>query len=81
MAVVGGMGSIWGAPLGAISITLLVEFLRTAATRPGSSPHAPAVLSYGAYALVLILVVLFLPGGVFPALRGVAARRFAARGG
>ena len=81
MAVVGGMGSIWGAPLGAISITLLVEFLRTAATRPGSSPHAPAVLSYGAYALVLILVVLFLPGGVFPALRGAAARRFAARGG
>jgi len=81
MAVVGGMGSIWGAPIGAIGISLLVEFLSAAATRPGSSPHAPAVLSYGVYALVLITVVLFLPGGVFPALRGAAARQFAARGG
>ena len=81
MAVVGGMGSIWGAPIGAIGISLLVEFLRGAATGPGSSPHAPAVLSYGAYAVVLIAVVLFLPGGVFPALRGVAARRLAGRGG
>jgi ABC-type branched-subunit amino acid transport system permease subunit len=79
MAVVGGMGAIWGAPIGAVGISLLIEFLRGAATRPGSNPHAPAVLSYGAYAVVLIAVVLFLPGGVFPAFRSALARRFARR--
>jgi branched-chain amino acid transport system permease protein len=69
MAAVGGLGTIWGSLAGAAAITLLVQVLQFAGTRPGMPPHAPAVFSYGVYALVLVLVMLFLPQGLLPALR------------
>ncbi len=68
MAVVGGLGTVWGALVGAAAVTLLVQFLTTLGTRPGMPDYAPAVLSYAVYALLLILVVLFLPRGLVPAL-------------
>ncbi|BCJ39989.1 branched-chain amino acid ABC transporter permease [Actinoplanes ianthinogenes] len=69
MAVVGGLGSIAGALLGATLITVVVQVLSTLATRPGMPSYAPSVLSYAVYALLLIAVVLFLPNGIVPALR------------
>jgi branched-chain amino acid transport system permease protein len=69
MAVVGGLGTIWGALLGATAITLLVQVLNTLATQPGMPSYAPSVLSYAFYALVLITVVLFIPRGLLPAIR------------
>ena len=56
MVVVGGMGSMAGAVLGAVSFGLLSEILRS----------APAVqeVSFG---LILILFMMFLPGGLAPA--------------
>ncbi|MFI7125151.1 branched-chain amino acid ABC transporter permease [Nonomuraea sp. NPDC050153] len=67
MAVVGGLGTIWGAVAGATAITLLVQGLNSLAALPGMPSYAPGVLSYAVYALVLILVVLFLPRGLLPA--------------
>jgi branched-chain amino acid transport system permease protein len=68
MAVVGGLGTIWGAVVGAAAITLLVQGLDSVASLPGMPTYAPSVLSYAIYALVLIVVVLFLPDGLLPAL-------------
>lgn len=68
MAVVGGLGTIWGAVVGATAITLLVQGLDSLASLPGMPTYAPSVLSYAVYALVLIVVVLFLPHGLVPAL-------------
>lgn len=68
MAVVGGLGSIAGALLGATLITLVVQVLSTLATQPGMPSYAPSVLSYAVYALLLIVIVLFVPRGVVPSL-------------
>jgi branched-chain amino acid transport system permease protein len=79
MAVVGGLGTVWGALFGAAAITLLVQFLTGLGTRPGMPSYAPAVLSYAVYAVLLILVVLFVPRGLVPtALRWWRGRRRAA---
>jgi branched-chain amino acid transport system permease protein len=75
MAVVGGLGTIWGAVVGATAITLLLQALNIVGALPGMPSYAPSVLSYAVYALVLILVVLFLPQGLLPAL----TRRLPAR--
>ncbi|MGP4115045.1 branched-chain amino acid ABC transporter permease [Streptomyces sp. 4N509B] len=64
MVVVGGLGSLWGALLGACAITLLVQLLNDLATMPGMPATAPSILSYAVYATLLVLVVLFLPRGI-----------------
>ncbi|GIE86098.1 branched-chain amino acid ABC transporter permease [Actinoplanes regularis] len=69
MAVVGGLGSISGALFGAALITLVVQLLTTLATRPGMPSYAPSVLSYAVYAVLLIVIVLFVPRGIVPTLR------------
>ncbi|MGP3910103.1 branched-chain amino acid ABC transporter permease [Nonomuraea sp. 10N515B] len=74
MAVVGGLGTIWGAVAGAGAITLLVQGLDGLASLPGMPSYAPSVLSYAVYALVLIVVVLFLPHGLVPAITGRLSR-------
>ncbi|GLW09336.1 branched-chain amino acid ABC transporter permease [Microtetraspora sp. NBRC 13810] len=76
MAVVGGLGTVWGAVAGAAVITLLVQVLNVVGTLPGMPSYAPGVLSYAVYALVLIVVVLFLPRGLVPSVAGrLPARR------
>ena len=75
MAVVGGLGTIWGALAGAAAITLLVQLLNNVGTMNGMPSYAPSVLSYSVYALLLILVVLFMPGGIVPALVRRRSRR------
>jgi branched-chain amino acid transport system permease protein len=66
MAVVGGLGTIWGPVLGATVITILVQVLNTLGTQPGMPPYAASVFSYAVYALLLVLVLLFLPRGLLP---------------
>jgi branched-chain amino acid transport system permease protein len=68
MAVVGGLGTTAGPVLGATAVVLLVQVLNQVGTQPGMPGYAPAVLSYAVYAVVLVLVVLYLPRGVVPAL-------------
>jgi branched-chain amino acid transport system permease protein len=68
MAVVGGLGTLAGGVVGAVAITLLVQVLNELGTSPGMPSYAPSVLSYAVYGLLLVLVVLFLPRGIVPAL-------------
>lgn len=74
MAVVGGLGTVVGPVIGATVIILLIQVLTTIATQPGMPSYAPSVLSYAVYALVLILVVLFLPRGIVPAAHDLRSR-------
>ena len=63
MAVIGGLGSVWGALFGVLAVTLLLEMLRTVA--PLLAPSVPTseyeVVAYGA---LLVLALLFLPDGL-----------------
>jgi branched-chain amino acid transport system permease protein len=74
MAVVGGLGTLWGALVGATAIILLVQVLNTLGTQPGMPSYAPSVLSYAVYGLLLVLVVLFLPHGIVPAVQSRLTR-------
>ncbi|MPZ79195.1 MAG: branched-chain amino acid ABC transporter permease [Actinophytocola sp.] len=69
MAVVGGLGTVAGGVVGAVAIVLLVQLLNDIGTQPGMPSYAPSVLSYAVYGLLLVLVVLYLPRGIVPALR------------
>ena len=71
--IVGGMGTILGPVLGSLLLELLGEFSRTyfAGTTAGLN-----VVIYGA---LLIIVVLFLPRGVYPAVAQWLHRRMRGR--
>jgi branched-chain amino acid transport system permease protein len=64
MAAVGGMGTISGAIAGTAVVMLLVHALSRFATMSGMPHTAPVILSYAVYASLLVLAVIFLPGGV-----------------
>jgi branched-chain amino acid transport system permease protein len=74
MAVVGGLGTVWGPVVGAVVISLGVQALNDLGTRPGMPPYASSVFSYAVYAVLLIVVLLFLPRGLLPALSGALQR-------
>lgn len=69
MAVVGGLGTLSGGVVGAVAIVLLVQVLNELGTSPGMPSYAPSVLSYAVYGALLVVVVLWLPRGIVPALR------------
>lgn len=69
MVVIFGLGSVWGALLGAVGISILVQVLNNAGTLPGMPPYMPTLLSYAAYGVILIVIMVFLPRGLLPALR------------
>jgi branched-chain amino acid transport system permease protein len=62
MSAVGGMASVWGAPIGALAVLLLQELLRTQmrAVFPGVKVEFEAV----AFGLLLVVVMLFWPRGL-----------------
>lgn len=64
MATIGGLGSIKGGVIGTVVVLLLVHGLSRFATMSGMPDAAPVLLSYAVYAVLLIVAVLFLPGGV-----------------
>ena len=69
IVAVGGKDSFWGAALGSVFLTVVPQYLRTY--------EQLAMLLYG---LILIVVFMYLPGGLVSLVRGVAARFGAARG-
>ncbi|MBO0685166.1 MAG: branched-chain amino acid ABC transporter permease [Candidatus Dormibacteraeota bacterium] len=69
MATVGGLGSVGGALVGASLVYLLVQGLSAAGTLPGMPSRAPEILSYAAYGLILVVILLVIPQGLVPALR------------
>lgn len=77
MAAVGGLASIWGAPLGAAVVTLLTLALRELVpliTHYGSGEHQ--IIAYG---ILLVVIMIFVPEGLTPAVMR-AARRLWQRG-
>ena len=62
MTVVGGMGTLWGPVFGTLIIATLPELLRSA------SQHLD-----GVYGIVIVLVVLFMPNGIYGTLRNAVS--------
>lgn len=84
MVAVGGLGSIYGAVVGAVAITWLEHELRELGTRPTLlgfelPDQAPQVFSVGVFAVILIVVILFFPRGLLPALEDGVRRLTATR--
>ncbi len=75
MVVIGGLGSVWGALVGTVVIQLLTQGLQQLATHPGLPARAPVVLETVVYAVILVLIMLFLPSGLLPGLQA-GSRRF-----
>ena len=74
MVVVGGMGSLWGALAGAVAMTSLHEVIVLAGEKFGFTDVTRfEQLCYG---LLLVLMLLFCPKGLAPALRDWITRRF-----
>lgn len=74
MTVIGGLGTVAGAIVGAALITTLVQILTSLGQAPGLPSYLPTVFSDAVYALVLILVLIFLPSGVVPAVQKLLAK-------
>lgn len=64
MAIIGGLGTVWGPVAGAFLVTPLGEFLRA---RIGSDFQGLHLVVYGT---ALIVVVILLPGGIVPSILG-----------
>jgi branched-chain amino acid transport system permease protein len=64
MVLIGGLGSLWGAALGAILLTVLPELL-----------HAVKEYNVLVYGLILMVVLVFFPQGLFPGIAGLLYRR------
>lgn len=86
MVAVGGLGNVYGAVVGTVAILYLEHEVRQLGTRESLlgwdlPAQAPSVLSLGAFGLILIVVMLFFPRGLLPAvLDGArAVRRVAGR--
>jgi branched-chain amino acid transport system permease protein len=58
------MGSLWGAAFGAILLTVLPELL-----------HAVKEYNVLIYGLILMIILVFFPQGLFPAIAGILPRR------
>lgn len=76
MAAVGGLASIWGAPLGAAAVTLLTLALREVV--PLITQHGSGEYQIIAYGILLVAIMIFVPDGLTPALVR-AARRLGGR--
>ncbi|MDA8081265.1 MAG: branched-chain amino acid ABC transporter permease [Actinomycetota bacterium] len=64
MVVVGGMGTVTGALVGAALITVISQVLTTLGTSPSLPPQLPTVLSLGVYAVILVAILRLLPSGL-----------------
>ena len=73
MAAVGGMGTVWGAPLGVAIILMLEELLRARLhlITTGSTAEIESVV----FGLLLILIMIFLPDGIMRAVTNLWQRR------
>jgi branched-chain amino acid transport system permease protein len=77
MAVVGGIGSLWGGIVGVLVIAVLLQVLNVLSTMPGLPATAGTTLQFAGYAVVLVVVLLFLPDGIVPSIQKWWRRRTA----
>ncbi|HEX6968649.1 MAG TPA: ATP-binding cassette domain-containing protein [Micromonosporaceae bacterium] len=72
MAVLGGLGSVWGAIVGAFAVEFLDEGLRSVI--PMILPGAIGEVQLIGFGVVLTVVILFVPGGIHGVWRRLLAR-------
>jgi branched-chain amino acid transport system permease protein len=72
MAVLGGLGTVWGAVVGAFGVEFLDEGMRELI--PVLVPGAVGEVQLIGFGAVLVAIVIFLPGGLHQAFRAVASR-------
>jgi branched-chain amino acid transport system permease protein len=79
MAVVGGLGTVWGGVVGAVLVSALLQILNSVSSQPGLPPTAGPIMQYATYGALLVLALLFMPRGIVPTvdsgLDRIAARR------
>jgi len=75
MAVLGGLGNIWGPAVGATVITVLGQVLQPLGAALGERLGAPVDLDVAAFGLILMLILIFLPRGVTTSLATLRRRR------
>jgi len=73
MVAVGGLGNVYGAVAGTVAILYLEQKLRELGARDELfswqlPDAAPTVFSYGVFGLILIVIMLFFPRGLLPAI-------------
>ncbi|HVH42771.1 MAG TPA: branched-chain amino acid ABC transporter permease [Labilithrix sp.] len=78
MVSIGGLGSIYGAVVGAITIVYVEHKLRELGTHEtllgwDLPPQGPSILSLGVFGLLLIVIMLFFPHGLLPGIAGVVS--------
>lgn len=72
MVVIGGMTSLWGATIGALTVTILTEILR--AVIPKFLSHASGEYEIIFFGIILIIVMIFTPEGLIGGFRRIANR-------
>lgn len=77
MAVVGGLASVWGALFGAGIVLMIEQYLRTAVK--AIIPRASGEHEIIAFGLLLMLIMIFMPEGLFSGLVNAGRKRIAAR--
>jgi branched-chain amino acid transport system permease protein len=78
MVSIGGLGSIYGAVVGAITIVYVEHKLREFGTHEtllgwDLPPQGPSILSLGVFGLLLIVIMLFFPHGLLPGIAGIVS--------
>ena len=74
MAVIGGLGTIYGGVVGAVIVSVLLQVLNTVSSQPGLPPTAAPIMQYATYGVLLILALLFMPRGIVPTVDGAVDR-------
>jgi len=72
ISVLGGLGSVWGAVVGAFTVEMLDDALRRAI--PALLPGAEGEVQLIGFGIVLTAVVLFVPGGIYDVWRRALTR-------
>ncbi len=73
MATIGGLRTVWGAPIGAFVVITLTQAAKD--LLPRIAPNVGGQFEITVYGLALIVVLLFLPQGVAGGLAALARRR------
>ncbi len=74
MAVVGGLGTVWGGVVGAVVVSVLLQVLNSVSSQPGLPPTAAPILQYATYGALLVIALLFLPRGIVPSVESGVGR-------
>jgi branched-chain amino acid transport system permease protein len=79
MAVVGGLGTLWGGVVGAVLVSTLLQVLNSVSSQPELPPTLGPILQYATYGGLLVLTLLFMPRGIVPAVESGVTRAVARR--